>query len=36
MRLRAADGVDAFGIGTDTRLLAALMRGAGTPEKDGT
>ena len=36
VRLRAADGVEAFGIGTDTRLLAGLMRGAGTPGKDRT
>ena len=28
VRLRAADGVEAFGIGTDTHRLAALMRGA--------
>ncbi|MEL6883164.1 MAG: FMN-binding negative transcriptional regulator [Pseudomonadota bacterium] len=28
VRLRAAEQVEAFGIGTDTRLLAALMRGA--------
>ncbi|SPH19559.1 Protease synthase and sporulation protein PAI 2 [Ascidiaceihabitans donghaensis] len=28
VRLRAADGVDAYGIGTDPRVLAALMRGA--------
>ena len=28
VRLRAADHVDAFGIGQETRLLAALMRGA--------
>jgi transcriptional regulator len=27
VRLRAADGIDAFGMGSDTRLLAALMRG---------
>ena len=32
-RLSAADHVDAYGIGQDTALLAALMRGAGdTPE----
>jgi transcriptional regulator len=27
VRLRAADGVDAFGIGTDLTVMAALMRG---------
>ena len=28
VRLRAADGVEAFGIGTDLAVMAALMRGA--------
>ncbi|MEM8578403.1 MAG: FMN-binding negative transcriptional regulator [Pseudomonadota bacterium] len=28
VRLRAADGMDAYGIGSETRLLAAMMRGA--------
>lgn len=36
VRLRAADGVETFGIGTDTHRLAALMRGAGTPGKERT
>ena len=30
-RNRAADAVDAYGIGAETRILAALMRGAGQP-----
>ena len=29
VRLRAADGVEAFGVGSDLAVLAALMRGAG-------
>jgi len=34
VRMRAADGMDAYGVGAETRLLAAMMRGAGEGENE--